>query len=211
MLREQFVCRPYFHSWAEGGSTLLCFGTAAMAPPTGRSRDRRTAVPGRRGSPPQWRRAGGAQRSPAWGNLERPGMVFGVGDRATVTLRAHNREGLKSQTVVVLYCDVFEVQGYIWLIFVKLVLPAQKMLLRFTLTRPTTPVRKSGHARTFPLWVTWEAGQLLARTLIYGREKEKIRWYNIHININILQLPTTVSWTRVQIFLINPEVCILST
>ncbi|TNN72003.1 hypothetical protein EYF80_017791 [Liparis tanakae] len=43
----------------------------------------------------------------------------------------------------------------------------QKTLLRLTLTRPDTPLRKSGQARTFPLWVTWEEGQLLARTFIY--------------------------------------------
>lgn len=50
----------------------------------------------------------------------------------------------------------------------KPLLPAQKTLLRFTLTRPTTPLRKSGQARTFPLCVTWEDGQLLARTFIYS-------------------------------------------
>lgn len=63
--------------------------------------------------------------------------------------------------------------------YLKLLLPAQKMLLEFTLTLPTTPLRKSGQARTFPLWVTWEAGQLLARTLIYSVEEGKISWYNI--------------------------------
>lgn len=73
---------PYVHSWAEDGSTLLCFDTVALAPPAGRSRDHRTTGPGRRGSPPQWRHAGGALRSPVWGNLKRPGIFFSVDDRA---------------------------------------------------------------------------------------------------------------------------------
>lgn len=70
---------PHVHSLAEGGSTLLYFGTGAPAPPAGKSQDHRTAGPGRRGSLPQWMHAGGAQHAPAWGNLERPGKVFSVG------------------------------------------------------------------------------------------------------------------------------------
>lgn len=80
------------------------------------------------------------------------------------------------------------IQRNIWLTFEKPLLPAQKMLLRFTLTRPTTPLRKSGQARTFPLWVTWDAGQLLARTLIYsiGGTRYMKKHILIHINIPVL-------------------------
>lgn len=169
---------PYVHSWAEDGSTLLYFGTVAPAPPAGRSRDHRTAGPGPRGSPPQWRRAGRALRSPVWGNLERPGRVFSFGDRATV--RHTNWKNILQNTVHIHFRNVFRTSSFkVVYGFVKHLLPAQKTLLWFTLTRPTTPLRKSGQASTFPLWVTWEDGQLLARTLIYSIEESKISWYNI--------------------------------
>lgn len=60
---------PYVRNWATGDSTLLYFGTGALAPPTGRSQDHMRAAPEPQGSPPRLKHGGGAQRSPGWDNL----------------------------------------------------------------------------------------------------------------------------------------------
>lgn len=156
---------PYVRSWAGDGSILLYFGTAAPAPPPGRNQDHRTAGPEPRGSPPQWRHAGGALRSPAWGSLEKQ-IRF-----THIRTGVQERHSKYNQLLYYKSNSSFRVT-YIPDICIDFI-PAQKMLLRFTLTRPTTPLRKSGQARTFPLWVTWEAGQLLARTLICSIQAQK--------------------------------------
>ena len=77
-IRQQFRSVSHVHSWAEGGSTLLYFDTAAPAPPAGKTRDHRIAGPELRGSPPQRRHAGGTRRFPAWGSLVRTHRVTEV-------------------------------------------------------------------------------------------------------------------------------------